>query len=163
MEKEKIKSLELQNNINKLQGVIGKLQSSLELERAHEEKVQAMTKESLETLRLRAKEWEEKYFVLHDQWQKDKIRIKDLERMKSEYEQMQGLLTNIRSFVGGSPYLPSAQMIASATPIAEPQRNNASSAQADYASVSAKEENPEIFSHEKDKQSKKVQKQTLFD
>jgi chromosome segregation ATPase len=102
IESEKVKNLELQNLLSELRSEVTQLQNANEMQKAHERKVQAMAKESLEAIEIRSKEMEEKYFILHEDSQRDKARIRELESIKIEHDQMKGLLSNIQSFVGGA-------------------------------------------------------------
>jgi len=115
LKKQKMESMASQNRVSTLDAEIKKLNASLEMQKLHDEKIQKMTKEALSTAEERSKEWQEKYFVSHEKWQNGNIKIKELEKVQSEYQQVQEFLTKMRQFAGAG-IVPSAQQ---ATPFIE--------------------------------------------
>lgn len=108
IEKEKEKNLGLSNKVGELQNIVNKLQDSMGLERKHQENLQLVAKKALEDAENKSREWEGKYFALNETWQSNQMRIKELERAQVDYDQMKGLLSSIRNFVGGTLQLPPA-------------------------------------------------------
>ena len=61
--------------------------------------------QALETL---AKEWQEKYFSLHRDWQETKSQLVELYKIKKNHEHLLATFTNVRNFLGktlGMSYL----------------------------------------------------------
>ncbi|SCA62506.1 hypothetical protein SCG7109_AB_00030 [Chlamydiales bacterium SCGC AG-110-M15] len=109
LKKQKMEAMSLQNDFTNAQGEVKKLVSSIEMQKAHEEKVQAMTRDTLNVAEQRAKEWQEKYFAVHSKWQDGNMRIKDLEKIQGEYQQVQEFLSKMRHFVGSGMAVPNQQ------------------------------------------------------
>lgn len=103
LEKSKRQISDLQQQHVQHQIRTAELQASLDIHLAQEKKLQDQLAELIKTYDTQMKKWEQKYFDMHDKWQATEIRKKELEKLEERHVQMQALLSNLGSVLGGSP------------------------------------------------------------
>lgn len=102
---------------------IAELQTSLELQTSQQKQIQEQLQEALKSSESAQSKWEEKYFVLYDNWQAAKGKINELEKLEEKQKHLQGLLSNIGTFFGtGEAIEPQPQPQSPIPKAAEPKK-----------------------------------------
>ena len=101
-DRQKIQVMELQSGVEKQKNEIERLQNSLNLQRLHEEKLQALSKERAQTAESLTKEWQEKYLALQQDWQEKKGQLIELHKMRKTYDQMASTFSSLKNILGNS-------------------------------------------------------------
>jgi chromosome segregation ATPase len=91
---------ELQKTIAQDNIRIAELQTGLDLQIHHHKRLEEQLQENSKAADLQQTKWEEKYFAIYEKWQGADGRIKELEKLEDKYKQLQGLLSNLGSFIG---------------------------------------------------------------
>ena len=106
IERQKVEVIELQNSLTNYKSEIEKMQHNLELQQVHEEKLQLMAKERTQAAENLSKEWQEKYFALHQNWQEIKAERAELQKMKKKYEQISSSYSSVKNFLSKTFEIP---------------------------------------------------------
>jgi len=78
------------------------LQERIELSQREEKRLQEELHEALKGIENQVAKWEEKYFLMYDKWQESENQIRELKKFEEKHLQMQHLLANLGSFMGGT-------------------------------------------------------------
>jgi hypothetical protein len=101
-ERQKTQLAELQISIDKQSNEIERLQNNLNLQRIHEEKLHAMSKERTQAAENLTKEWQEKFLALQRDWQEKKGELLELQKMRKTYEQMTHTFSSLKHILGSA-------------------------------------------------------------
>ena len=85
--------------INNFKAKIKDLQDQLQRQDTQEKSLQELLNQSIKSAESQVGKWEEKYFKMHEKWQKSDKRNKDLEKLEEKYHKMQSLLSNLGNYV----------------------------------------------------------------
>ncbi len=85
-----------------LKNQINQLQANMDIYQKQEKRLQDQLHEALKGTESQVTKWEEKYFRMYDKWQESENRIRELKKFEEKHHQMQSLLANLGSFMGGS-------------------------------------------------------------
>jgi chromosome segregation ATPase len=102
LEKKKIEALEVKNDFNRSYAKVEELENRLQLQKSHEEKLQSFVTTQIDEFKSEIKIWEEKHGSLQGKNNKLTQENQELLKIKSDFEQMQGLLGNLKLFMGGN-------------------------------------------------------------
>jgi len=91
---------ELQKNIAQDNIRIAELQTTLDLQIHQQKRLEDQLHETTKATELQQSKWEEKYFAVYEKWQGADARVKELEKLEDKYKQLQGLLSNLGTFIG---------------------------------------------------------------
>jgi len=99
-ERQKEQLLELQASIDQQKNQIDQMQNRLNLQQMHEEKLQAMAKERAQSAEESAKEWQNKFLSMQQDWQEQKTELVELQKMRQQYDQMASTVSNLKNILG---------------------------------------------------------------
>lgn len=99
---QKIQIMELQAGIEKQTTEIERLQNSVNLQRAHDEKLQEMMKERAQAAENQTKEWENKYLALQQDLEEKKGQLIELQKLRKTYEQMASTFSSLKTILGNN-------------------------------------------------------------
>ncbi|MCB1180908.1 MAG: hypothetical protein KDK55_02645 [Chlamydiia bacterium] len=99
VERQKMQLGQFQSNAANHKAEIERMQNSLNLQRMHEEKIQIMAKDRTQAAEALVKEWQEKYFLLQQEWQSAKAQLLEFQKMKKNYEQMTTAFNSLKGFL----------------------------------------------------------------
>lgn len=78
------------------------LQTGIEKYQIQENRLQELLLEAQKNADAQSVKWEEKYFRIHDKWQACEEKIRELQKIEEKHYQVQGILSNLGSFLGGA-------------------------------------------------------------
>lgn len=109
IEEQKIQLLELQHALTEARSNISSIQQSMDLKLQHEIRLHDQLRETVKTLDMQNKKWEDKYFQIYDKWQDTEMQNKALRSIEDKHHQMQILISNLTAIVNSSPiHLPTS-------------------------------------------------------
>jgi chromosome segregation ATPase len=88
-------------NLEQQKNQFAQLQASVDLYQRQEKRMQEQLHDALKGNESQATKWEEKYFHMYDKWQESENKIRELKKFEEKHHQMQSLLVNLGSFMGG--------------------------------------------------------------
>lgn len=94
-EEQRAKLLEYQSHLAESKIKVTELQNIIDVEMQHHKHSQDKTQESLHHLESQLEKWEKKYFQLHERWQDNEEKNRQLLRIEEKFNQMQHLLTQL--------------------------------------------------------------------
>ncbi len=103
---------DLTGTVENQRNLLVQLQAHVELYQKQEKRLQEQLHEALKGTESQVSKWEEKYFCMYDKWQESEMRVSELKKFEEKHHQMQSLLANLGTFMGGS-FPPSACVPAS--------------------------------------------------
>ena len=92
------KTNESQHISDNLKTQLTNIESKLQMQQEHEDRLQRLITEQTKTAREETKEWERKYFKMNDTLQHTQTELHDLKRIEEEYQQMKQLFGHIQTF-----------------------------------------------------------------
>lgn len=102
IEGEKIKSLDLQNQLNHAQIKISELKNSLDMEIEHQKRAMARETELLKNSEREAEELEKRYFQTYEQLKAAETEIRELKRVEEKWREAEKLFSNMAHFSAGA-------------------------------------------------------------
>lgn len=99
-EEQRAKILELQSQLSESKLKALDLQNTLEVELQHQKRLQEKLTESLNLTESKLEKWEQKYFLLHEQWQDAEEDNRKLKRIEIKFNEMQTLLSQLGKVIG---------------------------------------------------------------
>ena len=81
---------------------IAELHASCDMYEQQQKRMQEQLQEAVKAYEGQQAKWEDKYLALYDKWQTAEGRIKELEKLEERYRQLQGLFSNVGTFLNPS-------------------------------------------------------------
>ena len=106
LEQKKVENKKLMQDVTNHENNTALLENELKNETAEREQTQAIYDGKVASTETKLKHWEEKYLSLHNDWQKKEMQIVELEKIQIEYQQLQGVLNNIKNFIPSNQTTP---------------------------------------------------------
>lgn len=112
VEEQQVSLNDLTEIVEHQRNLLAQLQAQVEIYQKQEKRLQEQLHEALKGTESQVAKWEEKYFRMYDKWQESEMRVSELKKFEEKHHQMQSLLANLGTFMGGSfpspsPLLPS--------------------------------------------------------
>lgn len=95
---EKLKSLEMQNQLNLAQIKISELKNSLEMESEHQKRALARESELLKNAENQIARLEEKYFQIHEKWKEAEGQVRELKKVEEKWREAEKLFSKLGHF-----------------------------------------------------------------
>jgi chromosome segregation ATPase len=108
VEEQQVNLSDLAHNVDHQKTHLVQLQASLDIYQKQEKCLQDQLHSALKGTESQVSKWEEKYFRMYDKWQESENRIRELKKFEEKHHQMQSLIANLGSFMGGSFNNPNA-------------------------------------------------------
>lgn len=94
--------VEQQKNITQGHIRLAEVQTTLDLQIQQQKRLEEQLNEAVKALETQQNKWEEKYFSIYEKWQTSDVRLRELEKLEEKHKQLQGLLSNLGTFMGES-------------------------------------------------------------
>lgn len=95
---EKLKSLELQSQLNQAHIKISELKNSLEMEAEHQKRALARESELLKNAEGQIARLEEKFFQIHEKWKEAEAEVRELKRVEEKWREAEKLFSKLGHF-----------------------------------------------------------------
>ena len=102
VEEQQASLVDFAQNVENQKTMLVQLQASLDIYQKQEKCLQDQLHSALKGTESQVTKWEEKYFRMYDKWQESENRIRELKKFEEKHHQMQSLIANLGSFMGGS-------------------------------------------------------------
>jgi chromosome segregation ATPase len=120
---EKLKSIELQNQLNQALIKISELKNSLEMEAEHQKRSLLREHELLKNQETQNARLEEKYFLIHEKWKEAEAEVRELKKIEEKWKEAEKLFSKLGHFSPKAKPLSEAPPKAELPPKVEPVSN----------------------------------------
>jgi hypothetical protein len=102
LEEQQTYLFDLNQTVDVQRNQLSQFQASADLYQKQENQLREQLREALKNSEVQIEKWEQKYFQMADKWQESESRSRELKKFEEKHHQLQSLLSNLGSFMGGN-------------------------------------------------------------